>query len=306
MSWATVAIGGGSAAASYFGSKTKGEGFEGIPSTPKQDRARSFMQDLFLNPIENPTQQIAGMSANEQMGQDLLSRFLAEGPSEERGAALSFLTGLLDKPDDIMQLPEIKALMAGITDQTSDLVNTSMRRTQLQGMGTSGPQGSAVGRELAKGQTSMVAALAPYMAQMRGNQLTASQLINSLVSGEEGSAVGKIGAAGTYGALPRQLEQAEKDAEYQKMLNDILAKYNLQMPAAQNILNETRYMYDPGMVQPSAFSQIGSALPGLAMMYNSLSTPGGGGTTAIGDPGSPVNFNNLTPYQQQLFKSTAA
>ena len=207
------------------------------------------------------------------MGQDVLRRFLAEGPSEERGAALSFLTGLLDQPTDIMQLPEIKALMAAIESQTSDLVNTSMRRTQLQGMGTSGPQGSAVGRELAKGQTSMVAALAPYMSQARSNQLTASQIINSLVAGEDASAIGKIGAGMTYGALPRQLSQAEMDAEYQKRVNDILAKYNLNAPAAQGILGEQRMMYNPGTVSPNPLSLIGSAMPGLAYMYDTLSTP---------------------------------
>ena len=279
--------------ANFFESRTQGAGYEAIPSTEGQSDARHWLQDLYKANIKYPTQQIAGMSGNEQMGQDLLSQFLAEGPSEERGAALSFLTGLLDQPQNIMELPEIKALMAGITDQTSDLVNTSMRRTQMQGMGTSGPQGSAVGRELAKGQTSMVAALAPYMAQMRGNQLSASQLINSLVQGQEGSAMNKIGASQTYGALPRQLSQAQKDAAYQKQVNDILAKYQLQAPAAQNVLNEQRYMYNPGTTSPSGLQQFGSIAGPLMMM----AAPGGllaggaagakGATTASGMPYIP-------------------
>jgi len=191
-------------------------------------------------------------------------------------------------------LPEIKALMAGITDQTSDLVNTSMRRTQLQGMGTSGPQGSAVGRELAKGQTSMVAALAPYLSQARSNQLTASQLINSLVSGEEGSTLGKIGASQTYGALPRQLNQAEKDAAYNKTVNDILAKYQLQMPAASSVLNEQRYMYNPGTVEPSVFDRFAPAIgPAIGLGL------GSGAAFALCDERMKENF---APIDDALVK----
>lgn len=221
------------------------------------------MQSLWRTPIDYPTQKIAGMSGAETTGQDILSQFLAQGPSAERGTALSYLTGLLNQPQDIMQLPEIKALLSSIGAETGDLVNSALRRTQLEGMGTSGPQGSAVGRELARGQTSMVAALAPYLSQARSNQLTATGLINSLVSGQEGSTLNKLGAASTYGALPRTIEQSRMDADYQKRVNDILAKYNLQMPAAQAILNEPRYMYESGMVQPSPFTAIGSGLTGL-------------------------------------------
>ncbi len=100
--------------------------------------------------------------------------------------------------------------------------------------------------------------------------------ITAVEVGEEGSALGKIGASQTYGALPRTLEQAEKDAAYQKRVNDILAKYQLNAPAAQTILNEQRYIYDPGTYQPNPLSQIGAAMPGLAMMLYGLGGSGGG------------------------------
>jgi len=249
------------------GSNVSGEGWEKIPGTSIEasKEARRFLESLYKTPIHYPTQQVAGMSEAELTGQDLLSQFLGEGPSPERASALSFLTGLLDMPRDIMQLPEIKALLSSIKSVTADLINSVFRRTQLEGMGTSGPQGSAVGRELAKGQTSMVAALAPYLSQARSNQLSAASLINSLVSSAEGSALGKIGAASTYGALPRELEQAGYSADWQKKVNDILAKFNLQMPAAQSVYGQPTYAYSSGMVQPNPLTTIGSSLGGLGL-----------------------------------------
>jgi len=238
-----------------FGSKIEGEGFKSIPSTSEQDAARNYYMTV-MQGNTSPTRTIAGMSGAETKGMELLNQFLGQPASTERQSALSFLTGLLDQPVDVTQLPEIKALMSSIENETGNLVNSAMRRTQLAGMGTSGPQGSAVGRELARGQTSMVAALAPYLSQVRGNQLTAANLINSLVSGGESSAMNKIGAATSYGSLPRTIEQAKSDAEFQKIMTDLQAKYG----AAGNLLGETTSMYNPGMMTPSIFQQFAPAI----------------------------------------------
>ena len=246
----------------FFDTKRKEEGFELIPSTPEQDEARDYYLDMMRGGVQSPTREIAGMSDAEKKGMELLNLFLGQPASGERESALGFLTGLMDQPVDVTQLPEIKALMSSIENETGNLVNSAMRRTQLSGMGTSGPQGSAVGRELAKGQTSMVAALAPYMSQVRGNQLTAANLINSLVSGQETSELNKVGAATSYGSLPRTIEQAGSDAEYEKMMNDLQRKYG----AASNLLGETRSMYDPGVITPSLFEQAAPALGAGAML----------------------------------------
>jgi hypothetical protein len=208
------------------------------------------------------------MSGAETQGMELLNQFLGQPESTERQSALGFLTGLLDQPVDVTQLPEIKAMMSSIENETGNLVNSTMRRTQLSGMGTSGPQGSAVGRELARGQTSMVAALAPYMSGVRGNQLTAANLINSLISGQESSALNKIGAATSYGSLPRTIEQAKSDAEFQKIMTDLQAKYG----AAGNLLGETRYMGDPGTAQQPMFQSILQGATGGLGLANTMNS----------------------------------
>ena len=239
----------------YFNTTRRDEGYEKIPSTPEQDAARNYQMDVMQGNVSAPTQNIAGMSDAEKKGMELLNQFLAQPESGERDSALSFLSGVMNQSVDVTQLPEIKALMASIENETGNLVNSTLRRTQLSGMGTSGPQGSAAGREIAKGQTSMVAALAPYMSNVRGNQLTAANLINSLVSGQESSALNKVGAATSYGSLPRSIEQAGSDAEYKKLMADMQNKYG----AANTLLGETTYMYDPGILSPSMFSQLSSA-----------------------------------------------
>jgi hypothetical protein len=251
-----------------FKSQRSGEGFELIPSAPEQNEAREYFMSL-LSGNYFPTREIEGMSGSEQTGIELLNQFLAQPESGERAGAMSFLTGLLDQPVDVTQLPEIQALLSTVVDETADLVNTSLRRTQRSGMGDSGPQGSAAGREIAKGRTSMVAALAPYLSKVRSDKLSAASLINSLVSGAEGSALGKIGASQTYGALPRNIDQARSDADYEKLMNVIQSKYG----AGQSLLGEKRYMYDPGTVGPSMFSQIAQGATGLIKALNPVPTP---------------------------------
>lgn len=259
--------------ANFFESDTSGSGWEGIPTTESQEKARSFIKSLYKNKVSYPTQQVAGMSEAETKGQDLLSEFLGTGSSAERNAALSFLTGLLDMPVSVTELPEIKALMSTIESETSDLVNQAMRRTQISGMGTSSAQQGAVGRELAKGKTSMVAAVLPYMQQLFSGKLTAADLINSLVTSGETAATNKIGAAMTYGALPREIEQAGYDATYNKQVSDILARYNLQLPAAQTILNEPRYAYNAGTTQPSTYQNVLQGINTLTGAYKNLKYP---------------------------------
>jgi len=259
-----------------FESDVKGEGFEKIPSTPVQDSARNYLNNLLATPVKYPTQKIAGMTGAEEKGQDILNEFLDAGESPERAGALSYLKQTLDSPVNVMDLPEIKALLSTIENQTEDLVNSSLRRTQIEGMGHSGPQGSAVGREIVKGKTSMVASLAPYLAEQRANKLTAAGIINNLVTSSEGTTLNKLGAASSFGALPREIQNQQDAADYQKKVNDILAKYNLQGSAASQLLNETSYMYNPGVESPSIMSQL---MPGVGAgigAYAALKTPAAG------------------------------
>jgi len=239
-----------------FKSSVEGAGFQEIPSSKEQDSARKYLNKLAKTTVKYPTQQVAGMTEAEQKGQDILNQFLGKGESPERAGALSYLQQTLDSPVNIMDLPEIKALLSTIESQTEDLVNSALRRTQIEGMGTSGPQGSAVGREIAKGKTSMVATIAPYLSEQRANKLTATGLINQLVTSGEGTTLNKLSAASSFGSLPREIENQKSDADYQKKVNDILAKYNLQGGAASAVLGETRQMYNPGVQTPSLASQL--------------------------------------------------
>jgi len=266
----------------WWSPKVIDEGYEKIPSTPGQTEARDYWMDILRGKVSAPTRDIAGMSGAETKGMELLDQFLGRPESTERQSSLDFLTGLLDSSGDVTQLPEIQALMSSIENQTGDLMNSAMRRTQLSGMGTSGPQGSAVGREIAKGRTSMVAALAPYMAQVRGNKLSAANLINSLASSQESSALNKVGAATSYGSLPRTIEQAGSDAEFQKMMADLRAKYG----AAGDVLGETRYMYDPGIIQKSPSDYAYDISNALANWYGASKGGGGAPSTPQTQQGS--------------------
>lgn len=195
--------------------------------------------DFLLGALETPdfqARQIEGLTATESTAQDTLSSFAGAGVSPERRSAIESISQMLAQPSDITSTPEFKAILDVVNKGTDDRVNTAIRRTKLEGVGASNVQQSQVGREIAAGRTAQVAALAPFAEGERNRRLSASDLLSRLVGDESGQTIQQLGAVQQFGALPRGLSQAEKDAQFQALLQKQLFASTTGADVASRVL----------------------------------------------------------------------
>lgn len=181
--------------------------------------------DFLVGALETPDFQardIAGLTGTEQQAQTTLGQFAGGGVSPERRGAIETISQMLAEPADITSTPEFRAILETVNRGTDERVNTAIRRTKLEGVGQSNVQQSQVGRELAAGRTTQVAALAPFAEGERNRRLATAELLSRLVGAEESSTVQQLGAVQQFGALPRELNQADKDAQFQAFMQKIL------------------------------------------------------------------------------------
>ncbi len=120
------------------------------------------------------------------------------------------------------------------------------RRNQLAGMNSSSHGAQAEGR------------VAQGFAADRSNFL--GQLYDQERSRSEAKQVNKVNMANTVGSLDRQLEQAENQAAYEAIMQQVLFPYQQQAQLAQVLLNDDFDRYQPQyMMQDSQYSQMMNA-----------------------------------------------
>lgn len=193
------------------------------PLAAQKTQASDFLVGLLeAGTPDIPTRQIAGLTGTETTAQGTLAGFAGAGVAPERQTAIDTISRLLSEPSDITQTPEFASILDVINQRTDDRVNTAVRRTKLEGVDASNVQGSQVGRELAAGRTAQVAALAPFAEGERNRRLAGADLLSRLIGAKEGATVQQLGAVQQFGALPRELSQAEKDAQFQTLIQRIL------------------------------------------------------------------------------------
>jgi hypothetical protein len=210
--------------------------FELIPSTPGQDRSRDFLEGLYERDIKHPEQQIAGLSGNEQTIQDDLSKWLTAS-SESFDQATGYYKDVLQGGYD----PETSRYYQGIRNQLDrgkEEGQAGVRRTaQKAGSARSTP---FLGVEAAVGQKFEDAKNVTLGGLLQDERRFKAGSAEALTSAS-GQRVGQLGAADDIAAKPRELEQMQFNAAYQRILNDLLAPYQYQANIASMILNETRY-----------------------------------------------------------------
>lgn len=187
----------------------------------KLSAANFLKNQLTAGTPELPTREVLGLSPQEVQTQGLISRFV-DSSSPQRGEAIDVLSQMLNRDSDITQLPEFKSILDVVNRDTDDRVNSAIRRTKLQGMDTSGAQGSAVGRELAAGRTAQVAALAPFAESERNRKLQISQLMDQLLQSGDQDALERIGLSQAGGEMTRGIGQAQSDAEFDSIMRRLL------------------------------------------------------------------------------------
>lgn len=232
-----------------------------VLQTPEEKAARQWLSStLQAGTPSIPTQQIAGLSGQEQTASQMATDY---GKSEAEG--LDYLRSVVGDSGNIMDIPEYRAMLDEVFRKGGLESNRLGRSLQIRG-GTSSSTGrDMLGRLLGDIQSQAMATMAPYAAQERQNKQSAASTLNQL--GEQ-SILNRLNALSTSGGVERALEQLRKDAEYTQRMTTTMFPYEQGAGMADTLL---RNKADWSVTQtPSMMSQIGSlagsvagAIPGI-------------------------------------------
>lgn len=261
---------------------------------PQVAAARGWLSELLKRPVpEFPTGQIAPVSALEEKGLALAGQFTGAPPSTERETAISEAMKVMTSPVDISRLPEFKPIVSEVT-KAGDIMLNRMART-LQGTGSlkTSPGARVMSRGVSDVAERLGATLAPYAEAERGRRFGAISLVNDLANQAMNEAVQKINVAMQTGALPRGLEQAALEREFEQIMQTIMFPYTTQADVAGRIMGAPQpQMYTeskPGFMDYwQAITGSPSLAPGLGMISGIF---GGGKETSKGQYGGLTAAN---------------
>ncbi len=208
---------------------------------PVHSQATGFLQELYGQDVEYPRRKIVGMSQPEEEGQSLLGRILS-------GQAFA----------DPRTSPAYQGFREESKRVTEEGASAMRHRQNMGGMFRSGTAGKQEG---------------DFRANMGAKELSfLGQLYER--ERERDNPYTRLMASSKYGALPRLLEQATMDSEYQAALSELLAPYQLQAPLAQTLLGSDPMQTANTFIGPSTADkwQQGMSMGGdVATMLAALS-----------------------------------
>lgn len=227
---------------------------------------RTFLSNLLadVKDFQMPTRQVAGMTDMERAGQSNLADIVA-GKAFRDPSTSSYYSGLREAS----LADEERAASALRNRQTASGMYNSSR---------------AIGEE---------GRLRGDFATDRATQLGRLYEIES----SRDNPYTRLAAATTYGSLPRVLDQAQMDAEYQSMLADIMFPYTTGAGLAQQIVGNEQW-YNPTITsQPSDFSNLSSAInlgtSILAPIMSSGLFSGAPSTSGLGSSATPFSYGPI-------------
>lgn len=226
----------------FFDSSTKTGPAPVIKETPWGPEMRNYLTQLMQGAGEGvPTRTVAGMSEAEIAGMGILKSIMA-GDS------------FADPTTSPAYLGYRRASMA-----EEDRGASRIRRgAQIAGMGGSGRAAGAEGR---------------YRSDMANNRMS---LLGQLFETERNrdNPYTRLNAAMTVGALPRLIEDAGNNSQYDTLMKVLMMPYQEGGKIANSLLNYQPWYTPTEISSPSMFSQIASVAAPIAGM--ALGGPIGG------------------------------
>jgi len=239
------------------------------------DIERGKLRNIAGSSAKFPTLQVPGMTAIEQQAQSVLGNLLAGGTFQDPSTSLLY-QGLRRE-----------------SEREEEKGAGELRRfAQLGGMGQSS---RAIGME------------GDYRANMANRR---SSLLGSLYNQERArdNPYTRLAAVAQYGGLPREIQGQRNQAEYQKMIQDLLFPYTTQAGLLQQIIGNEQW-YKPmvtadsgggwtdmiGSIAGIAGTVLGGPMGGaIDSGIGSLFSKGGGGS------GGGVNLSGLLENKSAL------
>ena len=249
--------------------------------TAEAVKADKFLASLLGNTPDFPTENIVGLSENEKIA---VEQGKAYGTAENEGIA--GLRKITQQPDNILEDPTIKALMAKLNEEGDLSANRLSRGLMTRGQ-TGGVGADALGRHLDATDRNKVAALAPYATQRRQQNISANEVLGRL---GDSSQISRLNALTGTGGLERGLTQLQETANYQKYLRQIMFPYEQQANVARTLsgsqrqdvqMNPSDFEATTGMIKIGGRIAAGVATGGaseLAYAAHGARQGGGGGS----------------------------
>jgi hypothetical protein len=224
---------------SIFGSS--GGELKQAPQAKWQKEGISYLQQLLKQTPEFSAQQVAGMSPTEQAAMSALNQYVSGGDYQDP-ATSRYYQGLRNQS----------------LQEEGGAIDATRQRSQLGGMFNSG------GSIRAEGD------VRSSFANQRLTQLGALEQAER----QYNSAANRAQAGLSMGSLPRTLEQAQMDAQFQADNQNLLAKYNYNLPIAQSLMGHEPNFYQTP-VQASPFAQVLGAVGTLGGTLGDVGIAGG-------------------------------
>lgn len=203
----------------------------------------------------------APMSEQEKTGMDLLTKFLGTAGTESPlyGQAESEFAKTLGGEYDPSASEYYKALRNSVLRELrlakDRLASATSARDQYFGGGRIAETG-----KLEEGATNQLATVLGQLAEKeRQNRLAVAQGVPAFVSARQGAALAPVAASQQYGALPRTIQQASDEAQYQEWLRQL---NDLGIPL-DTLLGLATYS-PPMAVGESPFQQYAAMVSGAA------------------------------------------
>ena len=262
--------------------------FNPTPSKVKLNRlapavsdARTWLSNLLnQSPPAMPTETVADMSPAENLAQQRLMGYLAKTPEGYTegmnalkkivgGGYLQNMTNLYDN---------VGGYGSGLDLAESNMVSSLRRGSNAGGMFYGGPSQQSEATLRAQFGSEKAKLIADLLNSERNRMGTSVDHIMQY---------GQIPATQVQqgmelGALPREIEQAKKNAAYQAAYAKAMFPYQVQAPIAQNIwnMNEGTYWSLP---KESQFAQDSNAAKGIMSIIGTIvSMFAGGGAVGAG------------------------
>jgi hypothetical protein len=243
--------------------------------------ARNYITDLYKGGTPDiPLQRIAEMSPQEQAAMSILTRYLGS-ESEPRKLATELATKTATTPVDITQIPEYKGLLDTVLEEGRLEANRLGRTLQQTGGAESTPGRDILARSVDATTAKALGALAPYAADERNKRFNAISLLNMLAGDTEAAEINKIKTGVDAGRLPRSINQAAGDAQFQQQMTETMFPYNVLAALARaNIVSPMPVTTESPstMSKISSLVTLGSQVAGGIKGIGSLS----GGNTGTG------------------------
>lgn len=218
-------------------SKDKKMKFALIPSTPEQTQARSYLNNLYQQDIQYPTEQIADLTPSEQTIQGQLPSIIA-GMEQNYGLAENYYKDVLSGKYDPMTSAYYQGVRGTAETQKQMAQSAVLRQGQGVGANRSTPTYALAAQTGQNYDNAALQTLGQLQLAERNNQANAAQGIQNVQSNR----VTGLSQVEQLAQVARQNQQMKMSAAYNAAIQTMLAPYTYNAQIASALLNEQRYV----------------------------------------------------------------